>query len=288
MGIRRIWSYVKKQRKSNSGVPPLKDNGVLITDAKGKAELLNRQFDQAFSDGKVYTDENIKQKCSVEDVLHPAMPDITITNEGVRKLILNLDASKAPGPDGISPRVLKELADDIAPSLTAIFKRSYETGKVPTCWKLAYVSPIYKKGEHYKPSNYRPISLTSIPCKIMEHIIVSNTMKHLEEKKILTPNQHGFRAKHSCESQLIQLTDELTSNLDDEVQTDVIVLDFAKAFDKVNHSLLVYKLDHYGIQGKTNKWIKDFLDDRHQAVVVDGCKSNTIPYTSPVFHRTQL
>ena len=149
----------------------------------------------------------------------------------------------------MAPRVLKQLADEIAPCLASIFQRSYDTGKVPSGWKIAHVTPVYKKGEHYKPSNYRPISLTSIPCKIMEHIIVSNMMRHLETKGILTPHQHGFRAKHSCESQLIQLTDELTKNLDKGVQTDVIVLDFAKAFDKVNHSLLVHKLAHYGVSG---------------------------------------
>ena len=181
------------------------------------------------------------------------MPDIKFTIDGVSKLLKNLEPSKAPGPDGMTPRVLKELADEIAPSLTHIFQRSYESGQVPSCWKLAHVSPVYKKGEHYKPSNYRPISLTSIPSKIMEHIIVSNLMQHFDLHNILTPNQHGFRAKHSCETQLIQLTDELTKNLDRGIQTDVIVLDFAKAFDKVNHSLLTHKLARYHMASQTNQ-----------------------------------
>ena len=118
----------------------------------------------------------------------------------------------------------------------------------------------------------------SIPCKVLEHIVVSNTMRHLEENNILTPNQHGFRAKHSCETQLIEMTDEITRNLDNSTQTDIIILDFTKAFDKVNHSLLIHKLHSYGITGKSNR-IKDFLADKHQAVVVHGCKSIKDPGT---------
>ena len=115
---------------------------TFITDPKGKEEILNKQFDQEFSEEKVYAEDNIKKKIRLEDIHHPEMPDISITKEGVRKLSSNLDASKAPGPDGMAPRVLKELADDIAPSLTAIFQRLFATGKVPKCWKLAHVSSI--------------------------------------------------------------------------------------------------------------------------------------------------
>ena len=279
---KRFWSYIKKQRKSNIGVPPLKENGILITDPTEKANVLNRQFDHAFSEGKVYTSESIKNKCSLPSTNCPTMPDLLISTDGVEKLLKNLDPSKAPGPDGISARVLKELAHEIAPSLSLVYRRSYDMGKVPSGWKVAHVTPVYKKGEHYKPSNYRPISLVSIPCKVMEHIVVSNTMRHLEDNKILAPNQHGFRAKHSCETQLIELTDEITRNLDNSTQTDIIILDFAKAFDKVNHSLLIHKLHSYGITGKSNRWIKDFLADRQQSVVVHGCKSSKIQVRSGV------
>ena len=138
---------------------------------------------------------------------------------------------------------------------------------------MAHVTPIYKKGEHYDPANYRPVSLTSVPCKIMEHILVSQIMSHLENNNILVTNQHGFRKGHSCETQLLELTNDITRNLDEGVQTDIIVLDFAKAFDKVNHSLLIMKLDHYGIRGFVNGWIANFLTGRQQAVVVEGSRS---------------
>lgn len=210
------------------------------------------------------------------------MPDIEITTTGVEKILQKLDISKATGPDGVSPRILKTLSKELVPILNTIFNHSMRTGCVPSSWKKANVSAIYKKSEHYKPSNYRPVSLTSVPCKVMEHIVVSHMMDHLETNKILKDNQHGFRKKRSCETQLLELTDNLLSNLENGLRTDMIVLDFAKAFDKVNHSLLTYKLQQYGVRGRTNKWVQDFLKDREQVVVVDGCRSSSIHVKSGV------
>ena len=116
----------------------------------------------------------------------------------------------------------------------------------------------------------------------MEHIIASAVMTHLENNQILNPQQHGFRMKRSCETQLLELSDQVTSNLHAGYETDIIILDFAKAFDKVNHSLLVHKLEHYGVTGQINKWIESFLTDRKQAVVVEGNKSEFTPVRSGV------
>ncbi|KAL8579531.1 hypothetical protein ACOMHN_025484 [Nucella lapillus] len=281
---KRFWTYIKHQRTSQSGVPPLKVQGRLVTDSKAKAEALNSQFFTAFSEGKQYKSTEVREKCSMpgsrEDF--PTMPVFSITPPGVEKLLANLNPAKAAGPDNISPRVLKTLASEVSPLLTSIFQRSLSTGCVPEDWRTAHVTPVYKKGEHYKASNYRPISLTSVPCKIMEHVIVSNVMGHLESSNILTPHQHGFRKKHSCETQLLELSDQLTSNLDKGLPTDIVVLDFAKAFDKVNHSLLTHKLDHYGVRGDTNRWICNFLRDRKQAVVVEGSRSEFVQVKSGV------
>ena len=265
-------------------MPPLKESGKLITDPHDKAELLNKTFNVAFSEGQRYTDSEAAVKCPLllDKDAHPTMKDFHITTPGVEKLLANLDPNKAPGPDGISPRILKTLAPEAAPILSVIYEHSHKTGDVPEDWRTAHVTPIYKKGEHYKPSNYRPVSLTSVPCKLMEHIIVTNVMSHLETNEILAPQQHGFRKRHSCETQLLELTEEINSNLDSGLQTDVVVLDFAKAFDKVNHSLLVHKLQHYGIKGNTCRWINNFLSDRKQAVVVEGTKSDYISVRSGV------
>ena len=167
---KRFWSYIKKQKASNVGVPPLKENGQLITNAKEKAQVLNRQFNSAFSDGKQYSDADINSKCNLPEQKAPPMPDIVVDENGIRKLLENLDPSKAPGPDSISPRILKELSQEIAPILVTVFNSSLTTGNVPSAWRSANVSPIFKKGEHYKASNYQPISLTCISCKILEHV----------------------------------------------------------------------------------------------------------------------
>ena len=108
--------------------------------------------------------------------------------------------------------------------------------RLPTQWKHAYVTPVYKKGDKSDPKNYRPISLTSVICKTMEHIIVSQLMKHLESTNILTDNQFGFREHHSCESQLLVTVNDIAKAINNKLQVDLAVLDFSKAFDKVAHA----------------------------------------------------
>jgi len=125
-----------------------------------------------------------------------------------------LKPHKAPGPDNISPRVLKELRDVIAPILQIIFQQSINTGQVPSDWREANIAAVFKKGERYIASNYRPISLTAISCKILEHIIASQIMEHLELHQILYELQHGFRHSRSCETQLISLTHQLAEQRD--------------------------------------------------------------------------
>ena len=147
--------------------------------------------------------------------------------------------------------MLRELAEELAPALTIIFQSSLSTGIVLTDWRDAYVTPIFKKGEQYNPANYRAVSHTCIVCKLMEHIVVSSIMQHFETHCILNDNQHGFRRGRSCETQLLEFVEELTTNLEGGRQTDIIILDFAKAFDRVNHSLLVHKLQCYSIRGST-------------------------------------
>ena len=116
----------------------------------------------------------------------------------------------------------------------------------------------------------------------MEHIITSHIMKHADTHNILYPLQHGFRKGLSCETQLIEFVDDITRNIDAGKQTDCLIMDFSKAFDKVTHSLLQHKLDHYDIRGKTGEWIKTFLSDRSQSVVIEGESSDKIPVESGV------
>ena len=132
-----------------------------------------------------------------------------MTEEGVRKLLRKLNPHKASCPDLIPARILKDMADEISPLLTLIFQRSFDCGKVPDDWRSANINPVFKKGDRFKASNYCPVSLTNLCCKIQEHIITSNFLRHLDDNSILTDCQHGFRARRSCETQLLTLAHEL-------------------------------------------------------------------------------
>ena len=131
-------------------------------------------------------------------------------------------------------------------------------------WKDANVSPIFKKGEKSNPGNYRPISLTSIVCKLMESIIRDEIMKHLTENELLSTCQHGFVPKRSCVTNLLETLDNWTESLDSGKPVDAVYLDFAKAFDSVPHQRLLTKVKSYGIKGRVGAWIADFLTNRRQ------------------------
>ena len=205
------------------------------------------------------------------------------------KLSGKLNIHKASGPDDLNARVLKECSAEISPLLAFIFNESLAQGTVPDDWRQANASPVYKKGEKYDAANYmyRPVSLTCICCKTLEHILVSNINKLLAFERILADCQHGFQSQRSCETQLVQFYHDIVSNLDGAIsrghkQTDLIIMDFAKAFDKVPHRRLLYKLDYYGIRGSTHRWISPWLSSRSQQVVLDGQASDPVPVLSGV------
>ena len=131
------------------------------------------------------------------------MEELVISVNGVTKLLKEINPSKAGGPDNLPCRLLRELAVELAPILTYIYQQSLSTGQLPSVWKSAYVSPIFKKGPVCAAENYRPVSLTCIPCKILEHIICSHIRTHLDNHGALSPANHGFRKQHSCETQLL-------------------------------------------------------------------------------------
>ena len=204
------------------------------------------------------------------------MEHITVTEEGVRKLLQKSNPSKASGHDMVPARSLKECSKELSLILTCIFNKSLQTGIVPDDWKTANVSAIFKKGQRYDPANYSPVSLTCLCCKILEHVIVSNVLKYLDCYKILTDCQHGFCARRSCETQLVTLCHDLSSSLDKGIQTNMLVLDFSKAFDRVPHQSLLWKLEHFGVQGTIHSWLASFLSGRTQSVVVEGSSSHTV------------
>ena len=174
---------------------------------------------------------------------------------GVLDQLNKLNPSKTQGPDGIPPWFLNKYAAQLTPIIHNIFQLSVESRQVPEAWKNANVTAIFKKGSRTEAANYRPISLTSVASKLLEHIIHSHVMKHLELHNILTDSQHGFRAKRSTKTQLIQTIHDISKSLDKKETVDMAILDFTKAFDKVPHKRRIHKLNYYGISGSIATWI---------------------------------
>ena len=247
----------------------------MISTDKDKTESLNSYFHSVFT----------QEQMSIPNIgmsSFSSIPDLQISPEGVFKQLSQLNPKKACGPDEIPARVLKEVSQSLSPWLSFIFQQSYECNIVPSDWSNALITAIFKKGNKSDPGNYRPISLTCICCKIMEHIILSHMSKHLSSNNIAIDQQHGFREKYSCETQLISAIHDWAKNINLCRQTDVILLDFSKAFDSVSHERLFAKLDFYGIRGKTLSWIKAFLSNRTQNVSVNGVLSSSRPVVSGV------
>ena len=185
-----------------------------------------------------------------------------------------INISKAAGPDLIPGTMLNILAPELAPIVHAIFTQSLDTGELPRDWSLANVAPIFKKGNRGLAENYRPVSLTCSTCKPFEHIVFRHILDHVEDHKILTNLQHGFRSGRSCETQLMTTTHDLLSSFNSKSQIDVAILDFSKAFDTVLHASLLGKLEHYGIDSKILLWITNCLNNRKERVLVDDSFAN--------------
>ncbi|CAM5113306.1 unnamed protein product [Natator depressus] len=272
-----FFRYVGNKKKAKESVGPLlNEGGNLVTEDVEKANVLNAFF------ASVFTNKVSSQTAAlgITEWGRDGQPSVEI--EVVRDYLEKLDVHKSMGPDELHPRVLKELAAVIAEPLAIIFENSWRTGEVPDDWKKANVVPIFKKGKKEDPGNYRPVSLTSVPGKIMEQVLKESILKHLHERKVIRNSQHGFTKGRSCLTNLIAFYDEITGSVDEGKAVDVLFLDFSKAFDTVSHSILVSKLRKYGLDECTIKWVESWLDCRAQRVVINGSMSSWQPVSSGV------
>jgi hypothetical protein len=185
----------------------------------------------------------------------------------VESQFASLDKRKPAGIDGIHPHVLVESRASLSLPFSMIFTKSFMSAEVPSLWKQANITPIFKKGAKTLASNYRPISLTSVACKVMERIVRDEMFKYLLQNNLLSPSQHGFVYRKSTATNLLETIDLISDAMESHLELILILLDFAKAFDKVCHRRLLIKLKAMGFDERTCNWVKAFLSNRKQRVV---------------------
>lgn len=237
----------------------------------------------------VFTEEDfpLPMPISPHEVVHE-MAKFDVSPAGIEKLINDLPFNSAPGPDGISTKLLKLTKEVSCVLLSSLFNQSLSSCDIPVDWRHAKVTPVFKNGSKMCITNYRPISLTSVPSKLMEHVIYSQIMNHLSSNNLLFANQHGFRRSLSCESQLFELTTDIHESLHAKTDIHAIFIDFSKAFDKVPHCRLIQKLHSFHIDRGVINWIESFLTPRTQYVSLHEQSSTTMQVRSGVPQGTVL
>ena len=258
-------AYVKSRTKTRHNDGPLKVWDTLVTDSGDMAKVLNEFFTSVFTtEAPGPVPPCPKLPCN------STLSDMWIDSDTVKKKLLKLKPSSAPGPDKMTARFLIMNADAMAPALAMIYNESLQSGIVPEDWRAANVTPIFKKGAKGNPGNYRPVSLTSIPCKVMEACMRDVMVDHLTTNSLIKDSQHGFMRHKSTTTNLLEFMETLTKEQDDGHPMDVIYLDSAKAFDKVPHRRLLEKLRAHSVDGKVLNWIRNWLTGRKQRTVLNG------------------
>ena len=271
---KRFWSFVKS-KTCNRSVP----NIISWDDRQAKssseqAKLFNEYFHSVFPEP---CDNNVSPvRIETETVLS----NICISEDTVLKLMKDLDVNKATGPDNLSSTFLKECRNELSNSLCMLLNKSFSEGVFPSEWKRANVVPVFKSKDRQDVRNYRPVSLLSVVSKLAERCVYNSVYSVVCNK--LSSAQHGFLSGKSTTTQLVQYVDSLLESLENCNQSDVIYIDFAKAFDSVPHNLLINKLKCYGITGKLLNWMESYLNNRIQRVVINGSTSQWLPVKAGV------
>ena len=270
---KKFWKHVKSVSNSHR-IPETVNYGQKFRNNKtDQAELFNDYFYDQFSSPSNY---NININFQ-----NDPWADFSITHQRIRSLLKNVNSNKAQGPDGIHGKILKLCAVSLAYPLSLIFRTSLKTGSIPCEWKMANVVPVFKKGSKTLVENYRPISLTCLCMKILEKVVRDELLGKINH--LIDNSQHGFLPGKSCTTQMVPFCDSLAVTLNDASRTDVIYFDFAKAFDSVNHDIILHKLKHqFHIDGILLKFLINYLSNRQQCVVIGGAKSSIKPVTSGV------
>lgn len=278
-----FYGYMRRAQTRPVKVTTLKNRKGEFTKTDGEAaEVLGEFFQEVYTREKPGLPKNGNISNAERAKIEIDEEGIDLGEAAVRRALQKLKTDKSPGPDGIHPMVLKECAETLSKPLSIIFNKSLHSAKVPLDWKCANITPLFKKGTKSDPANYRPVSLTSVVCKVMEGLIREKIVKKLDAAEVFSKVQHGFRHGRSCFTNLLETFENWTEALDKGYGLDILYLDFRKAFDTVPHKRLMLKLQQYGISGLLLKWIEDFLTFRKSRVGVRGSFSEWLEVLSGV------
>ena len=275
----------KKKNRKQKTIGPFKENNMIITDGQKITNILKNEYKSQFSE-ITETDEN--EIDIFKNIKEDDLNDIDITKEDVMKAIECLDENSAAGPDGVPAILLLKTKNEIAEPLRIILRKSIDETEIANIMKIAYITPIHKGGSRQEPGQYRPVSLTSHIMKLFERIIQKKIIEHLKNYKLFNEGQHGFVPGRSTMSQLVSHYNDIFEATAEGTRIDTVFLDFAKAFDKVDHGILLRKIKEHGIGGKIGKWIREFLKNRKFRVVASGYMSEEEDVESGVPQGTVL
>jgi hypothetical protein len=273
-----FWKYINSKRRSKpSPGPLLKPDGSAT---ESDLECAN-EFNSAFA--RIFKPDDNAAIAQPPTPCSSSFDEVDVSTEVISTHIRKLKRSSSPGPDKIMNILLINCCESLAAPLSKLFRLSLDEGVVPGDWKEALVVPIHKSGPRSDAFNFRPVSLTSSPCKLLESVICTQLICYLEENKLLNDSQHGFRSGRSCESQLVEFLNSVTACVDSGDFVDVVYADVRKAFDTVPHRKMLAKIQNtFGVQGKPLRWFERFLRGRSQSVVVNGMISDPVEVPSGV------
>ena len=271
---KKFWNFVNKKTKCLNAIPDVSyhrsDGSVLCSDSDlSKANIFNEFFSDVFNYNVHYDIADDLEFATLDSI-----DQIVIDQVEVTKRLKCLNVNKSAGVDEIHPRVLREVADSVSCPLKILFETSMLCGSLPDDWKSANISAVHKKGKKCLVDNYRPISLTSIVVKLFESIVRDRLMQYFLTNHLFSDKQFGFIKGRSTTLQLLNILDDWSRKLEIGGQVDVVYTDLEKAFDKVPHRYLLHKVEKYGVTGNVLNWIRAFLNNRRQRVVVNGAASD--------------
>ena len=276
--------HCRRSLKTKQGVSNVVDaDGKLTETEEEAATALNTYYHSVFT-----YDDGLTPPPAFAERTTEKIQDVYLSVEGIEEVLQGLDPNKAAGPDCVESRVLKECSKELAPLLYKIYRKSLDKGEVPQLWKEANIIPIHKSGSRAVMANFRPVALTSVLCKVLERILCSAIMSFLMTNGLLSEQQHGFVRGRSCQTNILLCLERWTDILDGGNGVDVAYFDYAKAFDKVSHRLLLVKLQAYGIDGKLLNWLKAYLENRQQRVAVGNALSEWLEVVSGTTQGTVL